>query len=246
MKRYYGRCGFLSLLFLVVFVPLCCGYNLSSNGDFGSGLADWLELGNQGLVQKTTGTGNPIPGARLYRVETTTSVNENGIYQAIPVTSGKSYQVYGQWKGDLRAGVDVRNWAEVYIFFDDDGVLQTSELETANPGIVFKKRYDPDAGERVNIDETGIWDWQDITASFDPEFIGSNNFIADNSYLIVYINLGGRAASGNTEVFIDNIVVTACQGILNGDLNDDCVVDLQDLGLLASEWLDCNSELSCN
>jgi len=234
----------IPILLLGLSVHCCFGYNLLDNGDFAASLSDWSLLGTSSEVTKTAGEGNPDPGAELLRVYTADAVNSNGIYQAIPVTVGKSYQVYGQWKGDLRAGIDVRNWTEVYVLFDTDGVLDASEIATGQ--IVYKKRYDSISG-LMNLDSSGIWDWEDFTDSPNTDIANfENNFVADDSYMIVYINLGGRALAGNANVFVDNIILTACQEKLAADFNLDCVVDVNDLVMLASSWLDCKSQSDCN
>jgi hypothetical protein len=101
---------------------------------------------------------------------------------------------------------------------------------------IYKKAF---GNGDVNT-STGIWDWESITASPYYEVPEGDVFTADGEYMVVSFNLGGRADSGSTYFWIDNISVTEYFPCAEFDLTGDCQRNIEDLEVLMNTWLNCN------
>ena len=227
--------------------PVGFATNLVVNGDFATDASGWTMLhltSGDELVyaEYQAGTGYPAGSVKIQRVVTVPAAATDGhrYYQFIPVDPNTSYQVRGQWKGDLSAGAQGSNWAEVYIGF-------TSDANTAQPNWTQFRRYRKqwDGVNNVNVSASGQWDWENITSS--PSGTPPTAFTAQSgqNYMIVALNLGGSTLNPPTAqpyVYIDNIIVMACNEWLVGDANQDCQVNFKDLGMLAGDWLLCHTD----
>ncbi len=225
--------------------PVCMAANLVVNGDFVSNIDDWTMLhtvaDDARILESFSSTvGNPVGSLKLERVATSPAQSTDGhrFYQWIVVDPNTSYQVRGQWKGDLSAGAQGTNWAEVYIGF-------TADANLAQPNWTQFRRYRKswDGVNNINISGTGQWDWENITSS--PHGTPPTAFTAQEGQtrMIIAFNLGGDMLNPSTAqpyVYFDNIVVIACNGWLAGDANQDCQVNFKDLGIMTSQWLLCN------
>jgi pectate lyase len=229
--------------------------NLLVNGTFATDIDPWL-LTTIGTVYGTVtvdwdGTGGNPPGAAIMNADTTVSgssqTNNRRFYQVFSVTEGKKYIFSGQWKGDIRGlvtnptGGTLRNWAEVMINFESGADPCTWSDWTNSSAIKYKKAY----GAGTTNTSTGIWDWEEITASKNsggsPPADDIYTVPAGKSYMVVAFNLGGRANSGTTWISMDNMSVIehACPAM---DLNGDCNLDCTDLAQFAQDWLTCYRE----
>lgn len=216
------------------------------NGGFDAGLSSWTTVALSGATGTMTASsdaaiGNP-PASALIQTDTgSTGANNHRFYQVIPVTVGKEYVFNGDWSGDISGTVatnsSARNWAEVFIGFTNNAVPGDSDFGS----IIYKKAYG-----NGNLNTTnGIWDWEPITAS--PNGSGApagGIFVATAPYMCISFNLGGRADSGSTHIRVDNVTVTENLPCSEIDLNDDCLLDLQDLIVFAQDWLSCNRQPS--
>jgi hypothetical protein len=60
------------------------------------------------------------------------------------------------------------------------------------------------------------------------------------------VGIGGNSeyvAMSSGQIYLDNFVIssgTLCTNRIEGDLNEDCIVDLKDLATLANNWLNDN------
>ena len=246
MKReiWYSFCV------LVCLVPLASAgpFNLMANGDFSDGLNHWILYHsadpNMTAAHDPT-VGNPAGSAFLKRDQTIVASNGHYFTQVVPVTVGNTYQIAGEWKGDLRAtpGTEHRNWIEVFVTFSDS----PDPAAVSNWGATqYKKRYDDEEGNLFNLlpEQNGMWDWESILDSPDTAETGQT-YVATGPYMFVAFNLGGRAGAGEGFVWIDNLqVIGDCRDEMPADLNNDCIVDLNDFALMATDWLKCNLEPS--
>ena len=213
------------------------------NREFNTEILPWATIALSGSSGTTSSSfdstnGNP-PGSALIETDTgTTGANSYRFFQAIPVTVGKEYIFNGEWSGDISGTVDndtsARNWAEVIITFENGTSPDSST-------IVYKKAYGVSNLNTTN----GKWSWESITDSPNGSNTPTENiFVATAPYMIVSFNLGGRANSGTTNIWIDNISVTEVLPCPEYDLNSDCTLNIQDITMFAAEWLDCNREPS--
>ncbi|HSV27755.1 MAG TPA: hypothetical protein VLH60_07665 [Sedimentisphaerales bacterium] len=220
--------------------------NLVSNGDFATNLDGWTmhrTIDGDTLVSPIHSTVGYPPGSlRLERAMTNPAASTNGhrFMQWIPVTPGTSYQVRGQWRGDLSAGAVGSNWAEVYIGFTADPNIGQATWHQFRR---YRKQWD--GVNNINVAASGQWDWENITSS--PSGTPPAAFTAQDgqNYMLVAFNLGGSIltpSSAQPFVHFDNIVVIACNAWLAGDANQDCQVNFRDLGILANQWLLCNMD----
>lgn len=231
----------------ILLAPACFGANLAVNGDFATNVNGWTMLHTTSTDTAVTaafdGTaGYPAGSVKLMREVTIPAAATNGhrFYQFIPVDPNTSYQVRGQWKGDLSAGAQGSNWAEVYIGF-------TADANTAQPNWTQALRYRKswDGVNNINVAASGQWDWENITTS--PQGTPPSAFTAQSgqNYMIIAFNLGGGTLNPSTAqpyVYFDNIVVIACTAWLAGDANQDCQVNFKDLGIMTDQWLTCNMD----
>lgn len=214
------------------------------NGGFSTGIDSWLSASVSGatgtMATSFDGTTGEPAGSALISVDNSTATNGHRFYEIFPVTSGKAYTLSGRWTGNIAGLVttptsgSLRNWAEVVISFESS---TTPSNWTASSAIKYKKAY---GGGTTNT-STGVWGWEDITAS--PN--GTNPpaggvFTATNSYMVVSFNLGGKVGSGAINMHLDNISVKEAVTCPANDLNGDCAVNWLDMLQLANNWLACN------
>ena len=196
------------------------------NGDFTSDLTGWTST-QYSPTTITWDDGTLL----LARNDSTSSTNNNYIYQNIPVTTGTDYQISVEWAGDLLNGGTGRNWAEVFVGFG-------SSSTSSNGNITYKKATDGGPNE-----EPQPWDWESVLDSPNSTSSPSDGiFTATNSYMTIGFNIGGRAGVGPGYYYVDNVSVvesdgTSCPEI---DMNDDCQLDLDDIEILVEAWLECN------
>jgi hypothetical protein len=231
----------------LAFAPSCFAANIIVNGDFAAGISDWTMLNTidgDSYVSPTWGVavGYPAGSLKLQRDATNPALATNGhrFYQFIPVDPNASYQVRGQWKGDLTAGAQGSNWAEVYIGF-------TADVNTSQPNwgqsLRFKKQWD--GVNNINVSATGQWDWENFSSSPVGTPPDAYTAQAGQNYMIIAFNFGGgilNPSSAQPYVYIDNIVVIKCSAWLAGDANQDCQVNFKDLGIMTGQWLLCNMD----
>jgi hypothetical protein len=218
--------------------------NAVVNGGFDTSIAPWAIANVSGSSGTMTASfdgavGNPA-GSALVSADNTTATNNHRFYELFPVTQGKQYTFSGQWSGNIAGlvtsgtGGSLRNWAEVFISFE----TSTSPSNwTATTALMYKKAY----GNGTTNTSTGIWNWEEITAS--PN--GSNPpaggvFTATASYMVVAFNVGGRASSGAPFIHADNIRVAEAVTCPPFDLNGDCAFNWLDVTMFANNWLACN------
>jgi hypothetical protein len=218
--------------------------NYIINGTFDTTIDSWLFANVSGATGTMTtsfdsAAGEPV-GSALISADNTVATNGHRFYQIFSVVSGRQYTLAGRWSGNIvglvtnPTGGSLRNWAEVIISFESS----TSPSNwTASSAIKYKKAY----GAGTTNTSTGIWGWEDITAS--PTNGGPTNgvFTASNSYMVIAFNVGGRVGSGTPFINLDNITVMETAVICPPyDLNDDCTVDIEDIAFMADDWLVCN------
>lgn len=212
------------------------------NGEFETALAPWTHTALSGASGVMTAAfdgaaGNP-PGSAFIETDTgTAGANNHRFYQVIPVTVGKDYVFTGQWAGDISGTVatnpSARNWAEVLIGFSNSAAPGDSDFGD----IIYKKAY---GNGNLNT-STGVWGWESIADSPNGSSAPAGGvFTATAPYMVISFNLGGRADSGVTHFWVDNISVTEILPCAEIDLTGDCMLNLQDLAAFALEWLDCN------
>lgn len=213
------------------------------NGDFATDASGWTMLNTTSSDTRLNAvyyatTGYPAGSVKLERADMANATNGHRYYQFIPVVPGTKYYVRAQWKGDLSLGTTGSGWAEMYIGF-------TADANTAQPSwssiLRYKKSWD--GVNNVNVGSSGQWNWENVTTS--PSGTPPESFTAQTgqNYMIVAFNLGGTAMANPSlapYVFIDNVVVVACNNLLPGDANLDCRVNFVDMGIVASQWLTCN------
>ncbi|MDD5011593.1 MAG: hypothetical protein PHQ00_05680, partial [Phycisphaerae bacterium] len=66
-------------------------------------------------------------------------------------------------------------------------------------------------------------------------------FIADEEYMFVAFNIGGQGLTGVVNTSIDNIKIVEYLES-PADLNNDYELNLLDLAIFASEWMNCNRD----
>lgn len=216
--------------------------NLITNGTFDTSIASWLFASVSGATGTMTasfdGTAGEPAGSALISADNTVATNGHRFYEIFPVTSGKQYTLTGRWSGNIvglvtnPTGGSLRNWAEVIISFESS---TTPSNWTNSSAIMYKKAY----GAGTTNTSTGIWDWEDITAS-PTNGPTSGIFTASNSYMVVSFNLGGRVGSGMTNYHLDNISVIETPPCPESDINGDCVLNWLDIEQLVADWLTCN------
>ncbi len=218
--------------------------NLIINGGFDTSTASWLFANVSGATGTMTAsfdgsTGEPA-GSALIAADNATATNGHRFYQLFPVTSGKQYTFTGDWSGNIvglvtnPTGGSLRNWAEVIISFESS---TTPSNWTASSAIMYKKAY----GAGTTNTSTGIWGWEEITASPNGSIPPAGGvFTATAPYMVIAFNMGGRVSSGEISMHIDNLGVTELTPCPAVDLNDDCVLDWLDMLRFADDWLVCS------
>ena len=255
-------CWFPLVILIGICAPMVLGQqNLVSNGDFDANDDGWILIKDSGdaatdPAMYLSGTwddkvGNTAPGcARLDRLPCTVNTGSYRYYTAWPVTEGKLYQVEAMVKGDINSeSGGSRTWFEMSVLFVDELIANDPYIaDTDNwSSDYYEVRYGPVSDDLINT-ETGIFDWTPISElPGEGEVAPAGGFLvpADKNYMLVGFNLGARATDpissvGEVYVYIDDVVVTACQGNPAGDINGDCKVSLVDLAMFAADWMECN------
>jgi len=215
--------------------------NVIANGSFDTSSSGWgfyVSPSASGLMHADydAGVGNPAGSVKCWIDVNETTNNDHRFYQVMPVNIGQKYKLDAQWKGNLYGKADVnpssRNWAEVFVSFCDDPEAPSWGL------ITYKKAFT--GGPNT---DTGIWDWESILSSPDPSnpsAPGDGVFTATDRYMVVAINLGGRANSvepgKEAWVYVDNFRLLPC----HDESCSDYSADFKYLAWITSNWLSCN------
>jgi glucuronoarabinoxylan endo-1,4-beta-xylanase len=222
---------------------------ISVNGTFDSPLStgwQWFDL------PSATGScmpayddtfGNPIPSAYLFSDNSAGTVGGHYLYQVLPAKEGASYRFSGQWAGDLNGTfmpdpLSNNNWAEVLVSFQASPDPNTWSW-TAPGAVAYRKEFGPIL---QNVDSTGYWDWQEITAS-SAGGPSDGVFTSTGTCMVVAFSLGGKQAFSGPWFSIDNIKVEG-PGCPDIDLNNDCKLDILDIQQFALDYLSCRRQPS--
>jgi hypothetical protein len=202
------------------------------------------------------------PGLKMESVNSATagfSTTDRGVWQAVPVIAGATYQVNAQWKGYLNTdgatGSTSRTSCNIYVAF---GTAATGPW--SNERTLWYKRL----AYNRQIDS-----WNVPLSCFVPSSVGNYSFPdfesantspmtnqapagdvlltvpAGMSYMRVRLGFTAEIqlanSGGGAWVTYDNVTVTGCQGALSGDTDADCDVDKYDLTNVANAWLSCGN-----
>jgi pectate lyase len=219
--------------------------NLISNGIFATDINSWQLVSLTGASGTMTATysgteGNSVGSAYLQKVDSSSVTMKHRFYQVIPVTNGSRYRFSGDWKGSLIGTVGsvsgARNWAEVYV-----GWAESASPDWGPVTVMYRKAID--ASSQQNIETSGIWSWESITTSRAGSWAPTDAiFTAAGDYMVIAFNLGATANSGATWAWLDNIKVEkviSCPSSAS-DLNADCDVNMEDMAVMAANWLLCH------
>jgi len=222
--------------------------NYIANGDFELPIlpSGWTLIPGGAPVTLTRlyTEGNPDGAAKLSRPGRTVGYGDSRFYQIVPVTPGRRYELLGEWTGDLSGYADKPQWSggatnmprnavEVFIAF----VNSTAQPTTWGTSY-YKKYYGFFFDGTMNIGDDGVWDWEPISSSS----IGapSDGYLATDNYMVVAISLSARAYGGSISVTLDNFRIREYQPTVHYDADGDLSVDLVDVAVIGSEWLDCD------
>jgi pectin methylesterase-like acyl-CoA thioesterase len=183
--------------------------------------------------------GNPPGVAFLFCDTEPEGTAGHYFYQVMPVTVGRQYTFSAEWTGDMtEAGLDPANrtqWSRVLVSFESSTDPAAWTSLGSPDSIMYGKSF---GATNQNIGTTGMWDWEQITASPIHGPV-DGVFTATGRYMVVAFTVGGHPSSGVGLYILDNVSVTgpACPQF---DLNGDCSLDFADVCQLASDWLTCN------
>jgi hypothetical protein len=199
------------------------------------------------------------PGVRMASVASGSPVSttDRGIWQAIPVVAGATYQVNASWRGNFITDGATTNSGTACRIYVAYGTSETGPWSNEQM-LCYKK-----LGYNRVIDSWNVpaslffpsnqssysWTtWED--ASNSP---CTNHPIAQDiavvpdgmTYMRLRLNFDTTTLPANTGgqawVEYDNVSVTACQGAIAGDVNGDCRVTFADFALLAGNWQVCGN-----
>jgi hypothetical protein len=185
------------------------------------------------------GNGDPVGSVVMGNEQDTTGTSGHYFYQVLQVRTGKQYKFSGEWTGDLTGNVpsdpyNLGNWAEVLVAFETSADANTWTVWTDPDAVMYIKVF---GVNNKNLDYSGVWDWQPITAS---RMNGPADGVltASGNYMVVAFSEGGLANSGFGYFYADNVKVEGpeCSPI---DLNSDCYLDWLDIEQFANDWLSC-------
>lgn len=194
------------------------------------------------LTRLTTG-GNPDGAALLTKPNNIAAYGDSRLYQIIPVTVGKRYELLGEWKGDLSGYANrpvwtggatsmPRNVIAIYVTFVN------STAQPTNWGNYYYKKYYGFFFDGIkNIGDDGTWDWEPISAS--PAGAPTNGFLATDNYMVIAVAMSARAYGGSISVTLDNFRVREYRPPVTADVTGDLKVDFSDAAVMAAEWLTC-------
>jgi hypothetical protein len=161
-------------------------------------------------------------------------------YQVLQVNAGKQYKLSAEWSGDI-SGIDAldpcnrENWAEVRVAFETSADANTWTVWTNPNAVKYRKAFS--VVTQQNIDSSGTWSWEPITAS-QTNGPADGVFMANGGYMVVAFSEGGLSGSGYGYFYADNVKVE--KGCATTDLNGDCSLDWLDIEQFATDWLTCN------
>ncbi len=185
-------------------------------------------------------TGNPVGSAVLGSDTDPDGTDGYWFYQMIPVIEGRQYKLSGQWTGDLSGFVAADpcnrgNWAEVIVAFEPSADPNTWVSLAEPNSVMYRKAF---GSTNQNIDPSGAWDWEEITAS-QANGPADGIFTATDSHMVLAFGQGGLPASGIGYYYLDNVKVqtSPCP---TWDFNGDCKLDWLDIQHFAGDWLNCN------
>jgi pectate lyase len=217
--------------------------NLVANGTFETTISPWTLVNISGASGTMTaawdGTvGNPAGSALLRKTSGSANTDNHRFYHVFAVTAGKQYAFSGQWKGLLKGTPTTdspRNWADVFVGFS------SNTTPSSYGDMVYRKIFEKAGSSgNLNIDDSGAWDWEEITGSPIEGAPAGGVFTATDPYMVISFNLGGKAGSGVTSTNVDNISVTEVLPCPGADVNGDCRLNWLDVMQLASQWCACN------
>jgi hypothetical protein len=199
------------------------------------------------------------PGVKFESLNFTTAggtTTDRGLWQAIPVVAGATYQVNAQWKGNLltTGSSGSQTSCNVYVAFGTDAKGPwSSERQLWYKRLGYRQIDGWNVPMSCYVPST-------VTSYSFPDFENANTCPATNQTIagdvpvvvpagMAYMRVrlafsadGQVAGSGGSAwVIYDNVTVTGCQGALAGDVDGDCNVDWQDMKLIADTWLACGN-----
>jgi hypothetical protein len=193
------------------------------------------------MVLYDGGTGDPVGSVAMGRDLEDIKTSGHYFYQVLPVNAGKQYKLSAEWMGDISGsyGSDPahrENWAEVRVAFETNADANTWTAWTDSNTVMYRKAFG-DVTQQ-NIDPSGTWSWEPITAS-QTHGPADGVFTANGSYMVVAFSEGGLPGSGFGYFYADNVKVerAECSPM---DLNGDCNLDWLDVEQFAMDWLACN------
>ena len=127
------------------------------------------------------------------------------------------------------------NWAEVRVAFETSADANTWTVWTNPNAVKYRKAFS--VVTQQNIDSSGTWSWEPITAS-QTNGPADGVFMANGGYMVVAFSEGGLSGSGYGYFYADNVKVE--KGCATTDLNGDCSLDWLDIEQFATDWLTCN------
>lgn len=155
------------------------------------------------------------------------------------------YNTFSKPKAEIRADTaDLAigsNWAgaksvELW-FYGDVANLGGKQMYVALQDAVGQSHTVPYSGDANDIK---LEQWQPWRIGLD-EFVGVD--LSDVRSMSIGLGMPGDPAGGSGTVYFDDITVHPCRpGGLAFDFNGDCVVDYQDMAIMAEDWL--NKKLS--
>jgi hypothetical protein len=185
--------------------------------------------------------GNPVGSAGIGNDSADDTTSGHYMLQVVPVTVGRQYTVSAEWMGDMsEAAVDPAHrtqWSRVLVFFEGSAEPSAWTSLGSPDSIMYGKSF---GATSQNIGTTGMWDWEQITASPIHGPV-DGVFTATARYMVVAFESGGAAGSGVGFCYLDNVSVSG-PGCPQVDLSGDCSLDFADLCQLATDWLVCNRE----
>ena len=172
-----------------------------------------------------------FPVVQTCKIEEGSLVQEGG-------ASGtrKTYTVWGEYSFAMTSSSPKNGWltdVELTAVDDEGNTIDVAELFGLGPAVYF---------ENAMYEGETYYDGSKAVAKL----------WVDGNYVI---HLGGNVTPGCCDRFSYQLAThselishSACKKFLAADINKDCRVDLEDMAILASEWMSCElaNEADCN
>jgi|GEM_PF-3900472 len=206
------------------------------------------------------------PGVRMDSINdpaVKVSTTDRGLWQAIPVVAGATYQVNASWRGNfISDGATTNSGAgcRIYVAFGSSPTGPWSNEQQLSykkfgynrvidswnvPSSLF---YTPTGAQvaSTSYDWSASWENASDSPCTNHPIAQDVAIVPDaNSYMRLRLNFSTTTlpinSGGQAWVEFDNVSVTACQGALAGDIDGDCDIDVKDLARLAVTWLICGN-----